>query len=813
MTRPQARRPGLLDGWSTLIRTDIRRIQADNGTWIRDLTVDLPVKAGTGFSASGFPALRQHLQDLLDTHLNTGYRLPRSGDQLHIEVRLTPAADSNPYAVQVSVSPEPGRFDQLNFPLHPPTAAPAQRAGQDAALLHEVLHYTGLSDRYHDSEALFRRGPGRGEATGVMAEVGVLPQGRFPLEYLAQIEDTTDSGPVIYDHPLPTASSTSTTSASSSSAPVGMRAVGGGATVRPGHGDAVAYGDAVAAYGDAVAYSDAVAYGDAVAYSDAVAYGDGPVHEPSRAPVWEAGQASGTQASGEPRPGQGIGEPAGHRPHPGPPPGSSSFAAGPVTHLPDTGGTAVPDRTAAYQEQDPSAVGMALTGGPQGTLHPSGHGQLPYRRVELPGTGHTLLFHTPTGWQGFAGVATDHHRTPVPGTVLRPDSTGQHLLLALPVPQAPGAVASWAFPLHTPAHPHARLVPLTGELPGPLRGRYVHTSYDPASTGGYGAVHRLTDHQADGRTDGRTAPATPAVARPLPPSLAGHLPDGFTVTGPTGSPDGAGHFDAWGRLHYHDTPTAAGVTFRRNTRAPDLPLQLLLAAELMPHWPRHAPAGHHFFPAGDGLWGRATGYPGDASTPATWALDLLDVQGQPVRDHGLLFDGSQLLLTDFTDFTGRPQPLPSGPAAPAIPAAPAASAASAAPAASAASAAPAALQPPPPPRPPRYPQPPRPPGYLRGPVPRLPACSPRSVRPPLRGLLACSLKPVRPLWCRLRGRWIPRIWSLISSRTIPLGPTVRGLRRGSRVSRLPTWGRSLPLLPPVRTPHCRTPGQAARLPA
>ncbi|WP_234545425.1 hypothetical protein, partial [Streptomyces shenzhenensis] len=36
-------RPGTLSGATTLVRTHIRRIQAPNGQWIRDYTLNLPV--------------------------------------------------------------------------------------------------------------------------------------------------------------------------------------------------------------------------------------------------------------------------------------------------------------------------------------------------------------------------------------------------------------------------------------------------------------------------------------------------------------------------------------------------------------------------------------------------------------------------------------------------------------------------------------------------------------------------------------------------------------------------------------------------
>ncbi|MFF3249181.1 hypothetical protein ACFYWY_36890 [Streptomyces sp. NPDC002870] len=197
-------RRGLLNGWGTLIRTDIRHIQADNGAWVRSLTVELPVRVGEGgFEEGKLAALEERIQGLLDGHVNAGFRLPKSGDQLHVEVKLTPARKDDPYAVHVTVSPDPGRSDQLHFHLRE-NATAAQQVRDSATLLHEILHYAGLSDRYRDSDSLFRRGPGKGDTAGVMADVSVLPDGTFPLEYLTEIENTTDSGPVVYDLPFTT---------------------------------------------------------------------------------------------------------------------------------------------------------------------------------------------------------------------------------------------------------------------------------------------------------------------------------------------------------------------------------------------------------------------------------------------------------------------------------------------------------------------------------------------------------------------------------------------------------------------------------
>ncbi|MEV0478868.1 hypothetical protein, partial [Streptomyces prunicolor] len=80
-----APRPGVLSGATTLVRTQVRRIQAPNGTWVRDYTLNLPVTTAN-------PDLTQQLNEritgLLDTHLNSGLALPSSGDQLHINLNL-----------------------------------------------------------------------------------------------------------------------------------------------------------------------------------------------------------------------------------------------------------------------------------------------------------------------------------------------------------------------------------------------------------------------------------------------------------------------------------------------------------------------------------------------------------------------------------------------------------------------------------------------------------------------------------------------------------------------------------------------------
>ncbi|MGC9501474.1 hypothetical protein [Streptomyces sp. WG7] len=69
-------------------------------------------------------------------------------------------------------------------------------------VLHELLHYAGVTDRYHDPELLFGSVPGKAFASGVMADLSAPADGRLPADYLKAIETATDSGPVVYDLPL-----------------------------------------------------------------------------------------------------------------------------------------------------------------------------------------------------------------------------------------------------------------------------------------------------------------------------------------------------------------------------------------------------------------------------------------------------------------------------------------------------------------------------------------------------------------------------------------------------------------------------------
>ncbi|MEU3519443.1 hypothetical protein ABZ770_29915 [Streptomyces sp. NPDC006654] len=185
--------PGLLAGRDVVVRAAVTRIQANDGRWVRNLSLHLPVRFGHGFGPADLAPYRDRLQSLLDTHVNNGRRLPGSGDQLHIDVDLEHRPD-HPEAVEISRSERPERaWDQFTFPL-----GTHEGVRDDARALHELLHYSGLPDRYHDASTLFRRNEEQADRTGLMANIDTID---VPDTYLGSIAEVTDSGPVLRDLP------------------------------------------------------------------------------------------------------------------------------------------------------------------------------------------------------------------------------------------------------------------------------------------------------------------------------------------------------------------------------------------------------------------------------------------------------------------------------------------------------------------------------------------------------------------------------------------------------------------------------------
>ncbi len=200
---------GTLGGRDTVIRVSIERVQADDGRWVRNLTLNLPVAFGEGFSADQLDDYQGSLRELLDTFVNGGPDpLPKSGDQLNLDLNFVHAPD-HPEAIKLSRVDRPTDFDQFEFQLYAEDPSlgteesDRRREADSARALHELLHYAGLADRSLDLAFLFRRTRNAAvDSSGIMADPDTLPEPGLPAHYLRSIEDVTDSGPAVVDHPL-----------------------------------------------------------------------------------------------------------------------------------------------------------------------------------------------------------------------------------------------------------------------------------------------------------------------------------------------------------------------------------------------------------------------------------------------------------------------------------------------------------------------------------------------------------------------------------------------------------------------------------
>ncbi|WP_231631932.1 hypothetical protein [Streptomyces clavuligerus] len=205
------RRPGLLDGSETLIRNHVRREHLQDGRTVRHFVVTLPVKPTGNLGDADVRGLETRLQKMLDQTLNSGYKLPRSGDQLRVTLELEPVSRHGE-AITLTQSRNPGRADQLHWDVE----------HGDGTLVHEVLHYLGLPDEYldtvdgkkSDATHLFRRD---GRLTGVhetgpMSRTERADLDALAVDHLKRIEDISDTAniPSHAAHTVPPQSSDTT---------------------------------------------------------------------------------------------------------------------------------------------------------------------------------------------------------------------------------------------------------------------------------------------------------------------------------------------------------------------------------------------------------------------------------------------------------------------------------------------------------------------------------------------------------------------------------------------------------------------------
>lgn len=189
---------GELDGAITQIRYDVRRYETRNGEWVRDFTVPLDLTSNSGSVTSEARAqLARDLQKHLDATVNQGNHLP-GGDQLHVTIDVrTPQG-----TVDDGWQADHGRGVPVD--IHDSTVDGERSTDQthwdvrDAktGLTHEVVHYLGLGEGYHDDQLLFHRD----DQPGVMGP-DAWADSTLTEQNLAKIEEISDTAP-IHDHHL-----------------------------------------------------------------------------------------------------------------------------------------------------------------------------------------------------------------------------------------------------------------------------------------------------------------------------------------------------------------------------------------------------------------------------------------------------------------------------------------------------------------------------------------------------------------------------------------------------------------------------------
>ncbi|MFK8910995.1 hypothetical protein [Streptomyces sp. YS-3] len=198
---------GRLNGSWTQIRHHVRRGRLPDGRTVRQFFVTLPFKLMDGLSPADLTQLQSRVQNALDTHVNVGYKLPDSGDQLHVTATFLERPDHGEKVTLTATTPAEGT-DQDHWGVR----------DHDGVLVHEVLHYLGLSDEYSDAAKkaedrhLFRR---HDDASGVrteglMADALLTDLADLPKDYLSTIEKVSDTA-VIPLHTAPETASAATT--------------------------------------------------------------------------------------------------------------------------------------------------------------------------------------------------------------------------------------------------------------------------------------------------------------------------------------------------------------------------------------------------------------------------------------------------------------------------------------------------------------------------------------------------------------------------------------------------------------------------
>ncbi|QDY80312.1 hypothetical protein [Streptomyces qinzhouensis] len=137
-------------GEPTTVDTEVRRVRADDGRWVRSLSLDIPIRLGPGLAGVDLDDLRERVRVLLDTEVNHGLLLPRTGDQLHVDLSVLVDPDA-PGAVELSATDHPAPSGRQHIRLYgeDPGLAPAdrerRRADNAVTVLRQLLRRAGLT--------------------------------------------------------------------------------------------------------------------------------------------------------------------------------------------------------------------------------------------------------------------------------------------------------------------------------------------------------------------------------------------------------------------------------------------------------------------------------------------------------------------------------------------------------------------------------------------------------------------------------------------------------------------------------------------